>query len=333
MADEAPATRFAAHCRTRADEATGNRQAVIRGEDGWLFLTSELRHLGVGTFWGEAAQQASAATREDARDPLPVIVDTARQLREAGIALLVVPVPPRAVVYADRIWGDAPRDAAGHPVRLDAALQAFHARLREEQVAVLDLTEAFVAARVDDAKEGHVYCRLDSHWSPRGIVIAAREIATWLRGHGVEAPSALRTEVHVEAGEVAGDLWRLLEEASLTRETLSLRRVTVAGGAAVEEYPLSQVLLLADSHGLVFHAGDDMLAAGGGLFDHLSAALGFPVALMARRGSAATTVRIDLARRSRTEPEFMKRKKAIVWCFAARELTESSGWRQVPLFP
>ena len=76
-----------------------------------------------------------------------------------------------------------------------------------------------------------------------------------------------------------------------------------------------------------------MHAEGSGLSDHLAAALAMPVDLIARRGSAATSVRIDLARRTRADPEFAAAKKVVVWCFAARELTESAGWRDVPLFP
>ena len=322
-------TSFAEACRTRAEKAKAANEAVVRGEDGWLFLASELRHLGVGEFWGAAAQTASTATREDARDPLPAIVDTAAQLKRAGVALLVVPVPPRAAVYADKLLGTGKTPAA----RLDTALQAFNAKLRESGVEVLDLTDVFLAARADEDKAGPVSCRTDSHWSPRGIEIASKEIAAWLRKNGVDKLAALKTKVEQEDAEIVGDLWRILEDAAWPKERLALRRVTTEDGFPLEESAEAPVLLLADSHGLVFHAGEDMLAEGGGLFDQLSAALGHPLALMARRGSAATTVRIDLARRVRAEPAFLKGKRAVVWCFAARELTEGSGWRTVPIVP
>lgn len=328
FADTASDVAFTTECRTMAEKAAAAKEAVVKGKDGWLFLTSELRHLGVGEFWGLAAQKASAATREDARDPLPVIVDTAAQLKKAGVALLVVPVPPRAVIYADKL----PGGEAGVPLRRDAVLQAFMAQLRSVDVAVLDLTEPFLKARAEDEKSGPVCCRTDSHWSPRGIEIASKEIAGWLATNGVSR-GELKTVVETEDVEIAGDLWRILEDDTLPKETVKARRVTTPDGFPLEENKDSPVLLLADSHGLVFHAGEDMLAEGGGLMDLLSAEIGGPVSLMARRGSAATTVRIDLARRMRTEPDYIKSKVAVVWCFAARELTESSGWRTVPLLP
>jgi alginate O-acetyltransferase complex protein AlgJ len=327
------ASDFAAACTLRADEARAAGRAVVRGEEGWLFLTSELRHLGVGPFWGEAAKTASLATRDDARDPLPVILDTARQLRERNIALLVVPVPPRAVVYADRLWPEAPKDAEGRPQRLDRTLAEFHGLLRAGGVDTLDLTDALLAARATDGAEGPAYCRQDSHWSPRGASVAAREIAAWLRARDLLPNGSLSVTESVETVDVSGDLWRLLDDPAAPRERLPLLRVAGAGGTPVAENPHSPLLLLADSHGLVFHEGGDMHAEGAGLSDHMSSQLGLAVDLMARRGSAATAVRIDLARRIRAEPDFATVKKAVVWCFAARELSESAGWRLVPLFP
>lgn len=328
FAEAASDAAFAAECRVLAERAAAAKEAVVKAKDGWLFLAPELRHLGAGEFWDPAAQTASAATRKDARDPLPVILDTAAQLRDAGVKLLVVPVPPRAVIYADKL----PGGEACVPVRRDAALQVFMAKLRKADVAVLDLTEPFIKARAEDEKAGSVCCRTDSHWSPRGIEIAAKEIAGWLAANGV-SKGELKTVVEIEDVEIAGDLWRILEDPAWPKETVKARRVTTPDGFPLEEDKDSPVLVLADSHGLVFHAGEDMLAEGGGLMDLLSAEIGMPVALMARRGSAATTVRIDLARRVRAEPDFLKGKRAVVWCFASRELTESSGWRTVPILP
>ena len=48
---------------------------------------------------------------------------------------------------------------------------------------------------------------------------------------------------------------------------------------------------------------------------------------MKRFGEEIDAIRI------RAEADFATVKKVVVWCFAARELTESAGWRAVPLFP
>jgi len=48
-------TRFAdfkADLATKVDAANKANATVVTGQDGWLFIVSELRHLSLGTFWG-----------------------------------------------------------------------------------------------------------------------------------------------------------------------------------------------------------------------------------------------------------------------------------------
>ncbi len=40
---------------------------------------------------------------------------------------------------------------------------------------------------------------------------------------------------------------------------------------------------------------------------------------------------IGLYRKAKRSPEFLNSKKVIIWCFAAREFTQSEGWKKVPL--
>ncbi|MCF6285139.1 MAG: hypothetical protein L3K26_08110, partial [Candidatus Hydrogenedentes bacterium] len=129
-----------------------------------------------------------------------------------------------------------------------------------------------------------------------------------------------------------GDLAALFE-GETREEIISLKQVGVAENgtfAPLLSARQSPVLLIGDSHNLVFHGGGDMHATAAGLPDLLAHALGFPVDLVAVRGSGATTPRITLARRR----DKLAGKKVVVWCFAAREFTESTtGWRVIPVIP
>jgi len=91
----------------------------------------------------------------------------------------------------------------------------------------------------------------------------------------------------------------------------------------------SPLLLLTDSHGLVFHSGGDMLMEGAGIADQLTHSLGMKLDLMAMRGSGSS-VRRELARRFLTSDDEQK-KKVLVYIFAARAFTESRNWSPVPL--
>ena len=74
-----------------------------------------------------------------------------------------------------------------------------------------------------------------------------------------------------------------------------------------------------------------MLAKGGGLADHLGVELGSVPEVIAVRGSGATAARVNLFRKARKEPGFLGGKKVVIWCFAAREFTQSDGWKIVPM--
>jgi hypothetical protein len=317
-----PSPALLERCGTLAREAGERGDSVVAGREGWLFLLPELRHLAAGKFWNEAAQTASRAGRADARDPLPAILDFHRALKEKGVELILVPVPPKAVVYPRFLPGSGETAGGG---REDIPHRKFYSLLEDEGVRVLDLTEDF---RKGEAPEGgYFYCRQDSHWSGAGCVRAAERIAGLVRPLLEEYdprvfPAAWK-EIVIE-----GDLRRMLEDPEGPPETLKVRAVE---GETVD--PESPVLVLGDSHALVFHAGGDMHGRGAGLADGLAYELGRPVELIGVRGSGATPARVNLFRRAQRDPDYWTGKRAVVWVFSAREFTESDGWRLVPISP
>jgi alginate O-acetyltransferase complex protein AlgJ len=219
------------------------------------------------------------------------------------------------------------------PPRTDVNHQAFYRILAEQGVRVLDLADDFILARRDDEREGPVYCMTDTHWSSRACAIAAKRVRErvegfdWFRG-------ATRRAYATGVAEVAinGDLVVLSGQTNRAQEKIKLFKVGVGENldkVLVDES--SPVLLLADSHGLVFSEGGDLHGNGAGFADHLAHELGFSVDVMARRGSAATSVRLDLARRFIKDESSRSAKKFVIWCFTERDFTESSGWRKVPL--
>lgn len=293
---------------------------AVEGVGGFLFFLPELRSVAAGRFWGADAVEAGRASRPEDRDPLPAIIDFERQLRDRGIDLLVVPVPPKALVYPDRLRTDLP----GPEPRLDEPYREFLALLEKNGIRTLDLLPALIASR-----DTGVFCRQDTHWSPQGIAIAASRIAARVRSMAWY-PEIAKTSYASEerAVEIQGDLWRTLPEPRPARETLRLRVVgtrDATGIVPVGASTSSPVVLLGDSYTLVFHAGGDLLASDAGLPADLALEIGFPVDLIAANGGGATA-RLSLRRRGD-----LTGKKLVVWCFGAREFTESQGWKLVPL--
>jgi alginate O-acetyltransferase complex protein AlgJ len=320
---------FLAAVSAQAARAEKGGQSAIAGSDGWMFFVPELRALSAGPFWGERAAAVSRATSPEYADPLAAIVDFNDQLKKAGIELVVVPVPAKAAVYPEMIAREIKAPTRETARRLDPNHERFYRLLGERGVSVLDLTVRFIEQRQTPGIE--LYCKTDSHWSGRAIEWAGQAIAQHVHDRPwLKVTKKSRFETEPRKIEIAGDLARMLDESSPAREILAVTFVgTKVGGqlAPIEPARDSPVLLIGDSHTLVFH-DPELYARGAGLPDHLALHFGFPVDLVGIRGSAATTTRIELLRRR----DNLKGKKLVVWCFSCREFTESSdGWRKVPV--
>lgn len=309
---EEPAAAFRAEC---AKKAAVGEDIAIPGADGWLFLRAELRHIGVGPFWGEAAAKVSKATSPDKADPLPAIVDFHTQLKAKGIELILAPVPCKALVYADKLSGPAEG-------RMDTIHQEFYQQLAAKGVKVLDLAEAFAKEKAKDAAGPLLYCKTDTHWSPYACELTAKLIK-----QGLGSPAWLKAKP--DAFTTAAETRTIIGDLTDGTEELPVRVVTGADGAALED-KASPVILLGDSHTLVFHIGEELLGTGAGLADQLAAELGIAVDVIGVRGSGATSARVNLMRRAKAAPGIAG-KKVVIWCFAAREFTESTGWSLVPV--
>jgi len=301
---------------------------VVAGSDGWLFLPAELRHVSVGKFWGAEAASVSKATKPENADPLPAILDFKAQLDAAGVELILVPVPSKVFVYPEALTGGA---FTVKPERADTFHQEFYAELRKQGVTVIDLLPDLLAQRATAG--GPVFCKTDTHWSGAGLRIASQKIAALLADKPwLKAAPKTKTSTVERAVEITGDLQGMSGQPG--KESVTLRFVGTeasAGATSVAPDRASPVVLLGDSHTLVFHAGADMLASGAGLPDQLLADLGLPVDLIGVRGSGATPARVNLMRRVRGDAAYLAGKKVVIWCFTVREFTESSGWSKVAL--
>jgi acetyltransferase AlgX (SGNH hydrolase-like protein) len=304
--------------------ATGSQSAaVIPGVDGWFFLSSELRFLSVGQFWGPDAAKVSRAHKPESADPIPAIVDFNDQLKRRGIQLLLMPVPPKAAIYPEKILPDV----ALHGETAAPYLARFYEELRGRGIDVVDLTPVFVQNLASE--HSPIFCKTDSHWSGFGCVLAAQTIKDKTHEKLAGQPPKNYAAEWKET-TIKGDLGELAGSKKVEPEKIALRTISdKATGAAVNPDPSSPLLVIGDSHTLVFH---DFLAEKSGLLDQLAYEMSFAPDLIGTRGSGSTAVRISLYRRARKDADYLAKKKVIVWCFTAREFTESDqGWDKVPV--
>ncbi len=292
--------RFRATCARLAAEASTSGTPIVTGSDGWYFTAREVSALG------------AAATATGPNPAVAAIAAEAERLRRDGVEIVVAPVPPKGIIYPDRL---APELDVPVPVRrLDAPLEGIYADLRARDVRIVDLTEPFIRDRFHP--EGPLYCRQDSHWSGVGCVIAAEVIAATVRGMAViEAPPNRVYGLAWFATPIRGDLWQLLRQPP-PREEIRARGVIAPDDpllAPVAENGDARIAIVGDTHALVFHGGEPYHARGAGIADQLAFELRQPVALHADDGSARLTDIWSL-------PALGSRTRVVVWIFAATRL-------------
>ncbi|MCK5686146.1 hypothetical protein KAJ27_18585, partial [bacterium] len=93
-------TNFEIICKNKITETD---KQVITGIEEWLFLRNELSHISKGAFYGKYAAKTSECPQSDRQDPITAIVDFNNQLNAQGITLYFMPVPPKALIYADKV--------------------------------------------------------------------------------------------------------------------------------------------------------------------------------------------------------------------------------------
>ncbi len=289
---------FRVACARLAAAAEAANTSVVTGNDGWYFAAGEIASLGAAATDSTAAASAISAH--------------AARLRENGIELVVAPVPPKGIVYPDRL---APELDVPIPVRrLDATLQDAYEDLRARDVRVVDLTEAFIRDRFHP--EGPLYCRQDSHWSGVGCVVAAQIIAAAVRDAGVlEVPPDPLYGLAWFTTPIRGNLGQRLPEPP-QREEIRARGVIAPEDpllAPVARDGNAPIAIVGDTHTLVFHDGEPYHATGAGVADQLAFEFRQPVALYADDGGSSSTATLEL-------PALGERTRTVIWIFAATRL-------------
>ncbi len=318
---------FIAEIAGKASAAEKNKVNTVSGKSGWYYFVPELRSLSCGRFWGAESKKVSRVTQKEYADPLPAIMDFKKQLDKAKVELIVVPVPAKCTIYPDSI-SNLKLVSNGKVVRTDIYQQEFMNLLKSKGIKVIDLVPAFLSKR--SGSLGNLYCKQDTHWSGQGCVAAANVIGAeinkyaWSKSVKKRKYSKSTKSVSVK-GDMMGSIGKGAKPESL--QLTFVKELNSSKAASGIEWRQSPVLLLGDSHNLIFHSGGDMQAQGAGLADNLAAVIGYPVDIVAVRGSGATPARLNLMRRN----DNLAGKKLVVWCFSVREFTEGQGWRNVPI--
>lgn len=219
---ESAETAFLAECQKLG--AQGN---TVAGKDGWLFSGAELKRLAATPEVG-SVNFTSAVT---------AIADYRRQLKQNGVELVVGVVPPKSLIYADKISKDLKLPMKkGVPVSLDSYYVAASEALSKKGVKVVNLTDAFLSQR--SSKSGAPFTKGSNEYTPAGARLIAEKIARQVPGSKGSAGLVAR-EISIDGGNDLGG----------KAEKLAVRQIFQANGSSAAKVGGlgNSILVIADS--------------------------------------------------------------------------------------
>ncbi len=298
--------------------ANAGEKAVV-GRDGWLFYRESVRY---GT------ERPAITLGSDAADPIAAIRSFRDQLQARQIRLLVVPVPNKESVYPEMLA----RRAAGAGVVVCEPTRRLLEQLERYGIEYVDLFDVLRRAKQDESASDarRLYLAQDSHWSPKGMRLAAAAVARRVLEHRFVSRGDRAYFERSVTVRRHGDLVEMLRVRQIERavepETLTCLQVIQSdSGTLYRDAPDSEILILGDSF-LRIYERDEPGAAG--FTAQLARELGQPLSSIVNDGGASTLVRQELARR----PALLLNKKLVIWEFAERDIRFGmEGWRIVPL--
>ena len=281
---------------------------TLVGKDGFLFYRNSMDYV-VG---GDLQKQKKN------KNPYPVIVEFRDFLKEQGVDFLVVPVPTKVEIFPDKLLSKKlPVDKL--PV-LNPYGRKMLLELTQAGVEVVDLLPAFLEARAGrQPGDEPVYQPQDTHWTDRGLRLAAKIIAERIKEYPWYADlskSAVDFAVEKVTFKLRGDLVSRLapkEQPKYQPDTRVGHKVKLPDGTLYQDDLESPVVLLGDSFTGVFQRTSCRNA---GVSAHIAKEIRYPLDLVMSYGGGPG-VRKVLLRRGVDD---LKKRRLVIWMFTARDM-------------
>ncbi|MCP4341760.1 MAG: hypothetical protein GY799_23470 [Desulfobulbaceae bacterium] len=307
----------------------GNEK-VYTGRNGFLFLSDSLDYLtGRGFLTRETIARRELEHPGISADPRLAIVQLAKDLSVHGIKLIVMPVPVKmSLCPAEFSSRFDPHGTTLHNPSFDV--------FRQQISPALIFTPALLNA--SDAP----FLKTDTHWTPQGLDISARELARFIESSGFNiAPRQEGTYVRSEstvtnAGDLVGMLGLSADQDIYKPESVQIYPVLNKDRSKWKACPDAEILLLGDSFSNIYSGKDLKWGTGSGLAEQLSYYLQRPIDVIIQNGDGAFATRHLLAkhlRASKTDKGIrspLENKKIVIFQFAETQLA-TGNWRAISM--
>lgn len=259
---------------------------------------------------------ADQITGQDSlHNPLPRLLELKKYLDSLNVQLLVVPIPVKEEIYADRLVEGTPADLCVNP-----AGREFTREMLSAGIDVLDVYPALMAAKAGDEPPHYSYQRYDTHWSLPGMLAAMELLATrvtqysWYAESGAQ-PGMLNMRETRTLRE--GDLVAQMPDAEKSKypaDTLPAMQI-FKGSEPYKGGKNSPILLMGDSFTGVFESVDQKSGGPGSL---LAFATGLDVQVLTSWGGGP-----GIYHRMMKMKKDMQSKRLVIYMMTARDFWQS----------
>jgi alginate O-acetyltransferase complex protein AlgJ len=292
-------------------------QMAVKGEDGWLFFRKSFEYLMAG----DMSKQA-----ED-KNPLTHLVEFKKYLDAHNINLLFVPVPAKEEIYLDKL-GINQADSTN--LIINPYTRKILYDLQKAGIEVIDLLPHLLQAKKEDGKFSEpVFQKHDTHWTNRGLQIAAGLIADRIKQYQWYKDTTLQKNKYTLVDttfERTGDIVERLPEqdkAQYKAVILKAQQVKNPDGTLYKGNPKDPILLIGDSYTGVFELIDCKSA---GIGAHIAAKTGLGVDIVTGWGGGPL-IRNKMLRMRKND---LDTKRVLVYIMTARDLNNySQGWEKL----
>jgi alginate O-acetyltransferase complex protein AlgJ len=312
----------------------GNEQAYV-GRERWLMYRPDVDYLTSRGFLDPAllkVRQRAGDSDSEVVQPNPVraIVDFKNQLAARGIDLIVMPVPVKPMIHAEKM---AARYDWQHPPLQNPSYEQFRRTLQQNNVKLFDISALLLEAKRRSAQAQ--YLQTDTHWTPTAMEQSARELAAFIRRHSKLPPHASEGYTRGAAkvsniGDIAEMLRLPAEQKWYARQPVMIQPVKTSEGELWYYRRDADILLLGDSFSNIYSFAAMNWGESAGLGEQLSYHLQRPLDSIINNAGGSHVTRQLLARELARGKDRLRGKRLVIWEFSMRDLL-IGDWKLIQL--
>jgi alginate O-acetyltransferase complex protein AlgJ len=289
----------------------------IEGIEEWVFFKKSFEYLIAGDI----------NNQKESKNPIPHLKELKKFLDSQKINMLFLIVPNKAEIYFEKTGA---LKSADIPSIINPYGRKFLSDLQEEGIEVVDLLPHFLEAKKKDSQFSEfLYQKQDTHWTNRGLQIAATLIADRIKQYSwyQDLTENLKQFSIVDTNfERKGDIVDRLPESVQGKYKpviIKAQRVKAAEGKWYKGNRNDPILLMGDSFTGVFELIDCKNA---GIGAHIAAKTGLGVDIITSWGGGPLVRNKMIRARSK---DFDK-KRVLIYMMVARDLYNySQGWEKL----